>query len=65
MRHQSPALSFLSLSFLLLVSLAGTTFAQNSNEISTPGSPGYASLPPIEMSSPAGAPPYRRLQENP
>jgi len=57
MRKQSPASSFSILSLLLLVCLAGTTFAQNNNEITSPGSPGYARIPQIELNSPAGAQP--------
>lgn len=56
MRRQSPS-AYSAFILLLLVSVAGTTFAQNNNEISSPGAPGYAGIPPIEMSSPAGAQP--------
>jgi hypothetical protein len=56
MRNHSLTSSSLIFCLLLLVCLAGTTFAQN-NEITAPASPGYASVPAIELSSPAGLQP--------
>ena len=63
MRKQSPVSSFLIFSLLLLVCLSGTIFAQNTNDIASPGSPGYARIPGIELSSPAAAQPSTSSME--
>jgi hypothetical protein len=54
--RKAPASFFPLFSLLLLVCMAGTSFAQN-NEVTVPGTPGYADVQPLSLDSKSAAQP--------